>query len=293
MLWRHEERWLFRSPFVSIGLLDVPPGAEAWHRPCVTSGPVQIAFPSRAIRTVVEGLPSEVGDRVITPLEAMLAEGEWVYRRHTVDPRGERSAVFQFADAAVRSAVAVHNPAGAAGDGPAFDVGVAGVGPAVYARQRRLVRRLLGAEPIDPLAVEEEAAAVLRATTAHAARLPTGRVRSGRAHASTRDAHAEAVREAMVYLERCAHERVGLDDVGRAAHMSPAHFARVFKARTGLTVAAALMQVRLRRALGDVLDSQDPLWRIASRHGFADSAHLSNTFRRAFGAVPSVIRRTA
>jgi len=237
----------------------------------------------RTIRTAVRGVPGREGDRVITPLEAMVSVPGWTYERTLIDGRGERSGVFEFSPHVVGELVG-------AGRYPA---GVVGAGAGVYAAQRSLVRSLLAEGDQEPLRIEERALDIGRAVRGGGGVDRAAGARDRNVRGDTSDAHAESVRTALSYLDANAHRRVALADVGRAVHTSPAHFARVFKARTGSTIAGALNQIRLRRAMCDVLDTSDDLWSIASRNGFGDMAHLSRSFKTAFGVPPSALRGRA
>lgn len=286
MLWEHSEQWLFRSPMISIGLLEVPASSDAWRRRCVTPSGIQVAFPSRSLRTVVEGVPESAGDRVITPLDAMVSTPGWVYERSLVDARGERSGVFAF-------------EAGALGESLvrcAHAAGVVRSSDAAFVRQRLLIRRLLSGEALDPLVVEEAAidvaASVLESEETSADGAGGNGVCAGedRRSSETALAHAEAVRLANAYIDAHAHTRLSLADVGRAVKMSPAHFARVYRRETGGTIADSVLRIRVRRVLDDVLDTSESLWELSVRHGFGDLAHLSRVFKRAYGVAPSVLR---
>lgn len=272
---------------VAIGLLDVPPESDAWRRPCQTPDDHQIAFPMRSLRTAVRGLPSRQADRVITPMHAMFSNAGWTYTRELVDERGERSIVFQFAPEVIRSAMEA-NPSGFAG-------GVAPISERLFVRQQRLYRAIRAAgqsagEAPDPLWIEEEAAAVLHESMASGQSPSAGAPRGDMQRADTAEFYASAVRDALRYMEQNLHRRVSLADVGRSVRISPAHFARIFRANTGETIARTFHQMRLRRAFMDVLDTRDSLWQIAARWGFADLAQLSRAFAAAFGRPPSKFR---
>jgi AraC-like DNA-binding protein len=100
------------------------------------------------------------------------------------------------------------------------------------------------------------------------------------------------VRRARDYLEACYRENVSLDDLSRAAYLSPFHLIRVFRRETGLTPHAYLNQVRINR--GKVLLAQG--WTIAAaalETGFVDQSHLTRQFKRLLGVTPGQYRRAA
>jgi len=79
---------------------------------------------------------------------------------------------------------------------------------------------------------------------------------------------------------------LAIEDLAREAGLSPAHFARSFKKMTGKAPHQFVMQRRLDEARR-ALDSSDPdILNVALRFGFADQAHLTRLFKRAFNVTP-------
>lgn len=94
-------------------------------------------------------------------------------------------------------------------------------------------------------------------------------------------------------LERlsCASDgRLASDEAARVAALSPSRLAHLFREQLGVPLRRYALELRLRRALLQV--ARDPsLTRAAHDSGFADSAHLSRTFRRMIGLSPSALTR--
>jgi len=80
-----------------------------------------------------------------------------------------------------------------------------------------------------------------------------------------------------------------LEEIGDAVNLSPHHFCRVFKRYTGMTIHGYRQHIRLTRAVQDVLDTDRPLAKIASDHGFSDQSHMTRCFSRAFGVPPALL----
>jgi AraC-like DNA-binding protein len=81
---------------------------------------------------------------------------------------------------------------------------------------------------------------------------------------------------------------VALADAAKWAHLSPSRFRHLFVAQTGSSFRAYLLWLRLNDAVGRAMAGAT--WTDAAHHaGFADSAHLSRTFRRMFGAMPVML----
>lgn len=160
--------------------------------------------------------------------------------------------------------------------------------PETFVRHRNLVRGLRSAA--DPLWADTEAlglcADVLESAFAHAG------VRAEVRKDATALDHAERVEAARAFLARDLGARVTLDEVARAAALSPFHFSRVFKHHTGLPVHRYLTQLRLRAALDRLAAGERDLTTLAVELGFATHAHFTETFRREFGMTPSAYRST-
>lgn len=80
-----------------------------------------------------------------------------------------------------------------------------------------------------------------------------------------------------------------LGEAAAAAGLSPGRFRHLFVAETGLPYRGYALWLRLGRAV-DVFAAGGSLTDAAHEAGFADSAHLSRTFRRMFGLAPSSLR---
>jgi AraC family transcriptional regulator len=89
--------------------------------------------------------------------------------------------------------------------------------------------------------------------------------------------------DARLTVEMLAHE----------AGLSPAHFARAFKETIGQAPHQYLLSLRLEHARHLVEIPGANLSNIAQRAGFADQAHFTRLFKRAYGITPGALRGTA
>jgi AraC family transcriptional regulator len=79
-----------------------------------------------------------------------------------------------------------------------------------------------------------------------------------------------------------------------AAHLSPYHFARRFKAATGLPPHHYVILRRVERAQHLLQDGDDlSLAEVAARAGFSDQSQFSHHFKRLVGVTPGQFRRSA
>jgi len=81
---------------------------------------------------------------------------------------------------------------------------------------------------------------------------------------------------------------LGLERLAHEAGFSKYHFHRIFQSATGLTLAAAVTQIRLDQARQLMAQRPDlSLTDVALRCGFGSSSNFSRTFRKRFGVPPS------
>ncbi|CAH1662698.1 MAG: helix-turn-helix transcriptional regulator [Chelatococcus sp.] len=86
--------------------------------------------------------------------------------------------------------------------------------------------------------------------------------------------------------------KIGLEELARNCGLSRAHFARAFKATTGLTPMRWLFAQRIERAKSLLLNSALPIDEIAHYCGFADQSHFTRAFSGAVGDTPGAWRRS-
>lgn len=97
-------------------------------------------------------------------------------------------------------------------------------------------------------------------------------------------------RRAADILNDRAHEPVSLAELAHAVALNPGHLARVFRSTHGVSIGTYQRGLRLRRAAAMLAGGQEPIARVSAACGFADQAHLTNHFRRAFGVTPARYR---
>lgn len=167
------------------------------------------------------------------------------------------------------------------------------VGPCdldVFARHRALVRALERSHDVDPLAIETAALTLVADVVASS--LARGAPPKTRRRDDTDRDHAERVEAVKAHLASHIGERVSLDDVARAVHVSPFHLARIFQTHTGLPIHRYLTQLRLRTSLDRIEGGADNLSALALELGFSSHSHFTDAFRSAFGTTPGEVRRS-
>jgi AraC family transcriptional regulator len=99
------------------------------------------------------------------------------------------------------------------------------------------------------------------------------------------------LRDALEYIEEHLDSEVTLDALAAVAHLSPYHFARMFKTSTGLPPHQYVIARRVERAKQLLRDGGDlTLAQVAARSGFWDQGHFTRNFKRLVGVTPKNFR---
>ena len=83
----------------------------------------------------------------------------------------------------------------------------------------------------------------------------------------------------------------GLHALAQSVHVSVAYLCRIFKAYTGKTVIAYMVERRIQAALWKLREDDTKIISIALACGFNDLAYFNRTFKRIVGTTPSSYRR--
>ena len=107
-------------------------------------------------------------------------------------------------------------------------------------------------------------------------------------------AQLRRVQQALAFLEANFASKLTIEQLARISGLSLFHFSRLFHRVVGLPPYQYLLRCRLRHAqeLLSASTSSPSIADIAIVCGFADQAHLTRLFRRAFGVTPQQFRRT-
>jgi transcriptional regulator GlxA family with amidase domain len=102
-------------------------------------------------------------------------------------------------------------------------------------------------------------------------------------------------REPLREVQRSVLENVAgehsVEAMATRAHMSPRHFARAFRAETGVTPARYVERVRLEAARRRLEDTADPVAVVAGACGFGTTETMRRAFLRALEVGPAEYRR--
>jgi AraC family transcriptional regulator len=104
---------------------------------------------------------------------------------------------------------------------------------------------------------------------------------------------ARRLEAVLDYIESNMSASIGLAEIAAVARVSRFHFARLFRATTGVTPMAYLEQSRIERAKSLLKRGSMRLADIAAATGFADQSHFIRRFRMQTGLTPGRYEREA
>lgn len=88
------------------------------------------------------------------------------------------------------------------------------------------------------------------------------------------------------YVHEHLNQNVTLIELAAIAQLSPYHFLRLFKQKTGVTPHQYILQQRIEKAKHLLQHSELSIAEIALRVGFCDQSHLTRCFKRIAGMTP-------
>jgi AraC family transcriptional regulator len=99
------------------------------------------------------------------------------------------------------------------------------------------------------------------------------------------------LRAVLEYIHQHLVTNLTLRDLAAVAHLSPYHFARLFKISTGLPPRQYIIGRRVERAKQLLRGDDDlTLAQVAARAGFCDQGHFTRHFKRLVGVTPKRFR---
>ncbi|MDB5311146.1 MAG: AraC family transcriptional regulator [Gemmataceae bacterium] len=102
------------------------------------------------------------------------------------------------------------------------------------------------------------------------------------------------LRAVVEYIEEHLDAGPSLEQLAEVVHLSPYHFARQFKAATGLPPHQYVIARRVDRAKQLLQESRDlSLAEVAAHAGFSDQSQFSHHFKRLVGVTPGQFRTPA
>jgi AraC family transcriptional regulator len=98
------------------------------------------------------------------------------------------------------------------------------------------------------------------------------------------------LRRVTQYMQENLQRELRLSELGALVHMSPFHFARLFRQSTGMPPHRFLVRCRIDEARALLAARTAPIAEISRLVGFRTPSHFTTTFRRITGTTPSAYR---
>lgn len=99
------------------------------------------------------------------------------------------------------------------------------------------------------------------------------------------------IRLAVELMQANLGRELALEEIASAAHLSPFHFARLFKKLTGATPHAYLAALRVARAEALLAETDLSVTEVGARVGYMSSSHFAKAFRQSTGLSPRAYRK--
>lgn len=270
------DREIFRTGLVFAGEIRCPPDHPDFAEP-VAACRYAFGFPLRACWLAPEHGRPFVADSTVVPL---FNPGR-AFRRRSIGGEGEIADWFGIDEPILRQGLASLGVDMTGGSAPLlprpFVAGSAGL----YLAQRCVFNHLRSTDTPDPLYVEETIIAALAEILEQAWMPPP--------ETSITPAHRRLVDAAREHLNQRLLEREHLSEIAAALDVSTFHLCRIFRRETGTSLHRYRLELRLRRSL-EWLDDSDDITAVALEAGFAQHSHYTAAFRRSFGISPSEFR---
>lgn len=101
----------------------------------------------------------------------------------------------------------------------------------------------------------------------------------------------DRIQKALSYAKSHLSQRLSVEELANAVHLSPRQFSRAFADETGMTPAKAIERLRMETARLMLESSSVPIETVAKDTGFGDPNRMRRAFVRMYGQAPQVIRR--
>lgn len=99
--------------------------------------------------------------------------------------------------------------------------------------------------------------------------------------------YPESIRSVLYLIDSRYKERLTLEDLGKAAGLSPSHLSHLFSKTLGKSVIEYLTQVRINKSIDYLKDPDISIAQAAIDSGFEDQAYYTRIFKKVMGMPPT------
>jgi AraC-like DNA-binding protein len=96
----------------------------------------------------------------------------------------------------------------------------------------------------------------------------------------------------LSYMEKNLHQKLTREELSKKMHLHPSYFNRAFKSVHRMSCMQMLRDMRLRRAMQLLEDTDETLESISRQCGLAEAAYFSRVFRQVTGKTPGDYRKS-
>ena len=114
---------------------------------------------------------------------------------------------------------------------------------------------------------------------------------AGSTHQEGKRGNAERMAQIERYLNVHYADAVSLDQIADELFLSKGYLSRFFTQSFGMTFSQYFKELRLRRAMSDLLYTDKPITQVAFDNGFTSSSFFNRSFREKYRKNPSEVRR--
>ena len=259
-----------------VGRFRCPPSHPQWQVENSIGDRAHVVFPERPVTISRATTGPQLGDRNW----AVLYEPGQRYRRQLVDPGGDECTFVELSGSLYAELLRTGDQVRRA-----FGAGRVLVDDNTWLGYQEVLADTVRAPAVAPRRLREVLLDVL-------ARPSTDEPQRGRGELDRPSAATDRrVHEACRILASRLDERITLPALAAAVGLSTYHFARLFRATTGLTVHAYRQRLQLRAAFSTCATTPyRTLSEVAMSAGYASHSHMTSSFRQWLRMSPSTVR---
>lgn len=97
--------------------------------------------------------------------------------------------------------------------------------------------------------------------------------------------------QAVAYIREHIYQKLSRKEVAEHIHLNPEYFSKLFRKETGLSFKDFVLKEKMKRAAQLLSNSKLPIGIIASKIGFDNFSHFSQTFKHYYGSPPQEYRQ--